>query len=561
MQRIALALGVILTSLGLASAQDDLDPRDLLHAAYELHEGGLPLRRALFAKAWPTTRAYRDLTEKLAAEPAHELIRAYLAGSVGPSLANSQWALDRKELRNKEGDSHDDTRGLMGAEMLMLRYMAGNRSDTEGVAPTLYPLLSVTRAYARSRSEKRLGTWAWRRAKGKATLEGVGLAMLVETRYGIEQLRLTREVQQAGKALTLRGDNATDGFFGLLALQAAGAKAIELQRRLVFDSKKDEILRQESLLKLDPRRYQFPTSWEVSLDGEVLSYSAPETESQLRAQSFVLLAASTLAIELTSKDPAIMSALKPFMVRGQKIYLVDPEARDAAIEVAVFAFRSMLTLHISLASGASAASTASKGSRGMTVSPEDFAVFLQAMEAFSRIPADAKGIDRDAATALALEQGKADKLANALVKNLVGWARSERQGVYDKYDISTNSRAIRNRSLSSQAYAIQGLVAGYKMTGSTAALQAAREMAGKLDRHFWDAKSNAFRPSGRKGTRVREAASLLGALRGIALVTGDGRYIYRYRQYLAHLHEAGWFQTGTSSTPPGFRAEVMLSQK
>lgn len=561
MQRIALALGVLVSTMGLAAAQDDVDPRDLLHAAYELHEGGLPLQRALFAKAWPTTKPYQTMTQELAAKPAHELIRAYLAGGLGPSLASSQWALDRKELRNKEGDAHDDTRALLGAELLLLRFMAGNRSDSEGMAPTLYPQLSVPRAYRRGFNARRLGTHAWRKPTGQATLEGVGLAMLLETRYGIEQLRLTREVQQAGKTLTLRGSNEADGFFGLLALQSAGAKALELQRRLVFDAKKGEILRKETLLKLDPRRFLFPTSWNVATKGEILAYSGADGESQLRAQSFVLLAASTLLIELTSEDEVIVGALKPISVRGQKIYLVDPEARNAALEVAVFGFRSILALHVNLASGASASSQASRSQRGMTVSPEDFGVFLQAIEAFSRIPADTRGLDKTVAEALKVEQIKAEKLGGALIKNLVSWARSERQGVYDKYDIGTNSRANRNRSLTSQAYAVQGLVAAHRLTGSSEALQAAREMASKLDEHFWDAKSKAFKPGGRKGTRVREAAALLGALRQIALLTGDGRYIFRYRQYLSHLHDAGWFQAGTSSTPPGFQAEVVLSQK
>jgi hypothetical protein len=561
MQRFALAFGVLISTLGLASAQDEVDPRDLLHAAYELHEGGAPLRRALFAKAWPTTKPYQAMTQELAAEPAHELTRAYLAGGLGPSLSSSQWALDRKELRNKEGDSHDDTRALMGAELLLLRFMAGNRSDSEGMSPTLYPLAAVPRAYQRSRSERRLSTHAWRKATGEASLEGLGLAMLLETRYGIEQLRLTREVQQAGKTLTLRGKDEVDGFFGLLSLQSAGAKALELQRRLVYDSKKREILRKETLLKLDPRRFMFPTNWSVQDKGEILAYSKANGDSQLRAQSYVLLAASTLVLELTSEDDVVANALKPFTVRGQKIYLVDPEARAAALEVAIFTFRSILALHVSLASGASAASEASRSERGMTVSPQDFGVFFQALEAFSRIPSGMRGVDRDALEALAAEQAKAEKLGGALLKNLVGWARSERQGVYDKYDIGTNSRANRNRSLISQAYAIQGLVAGHKMTGSSEALQAAREMASKLDANFWDAKAKAFSPSGRKGTRVREAASLLGALRHVALATGDGRYIFRYRQYLSHLHRAGWFQPGTSSTPPGFQAEVVLSQK
>ena len=561
MQRFALALGVLISTCSLAAAQDEIDPRDMLHAAYELHEGGAPLRRALFAKAWPTTQAYQMMTDELAAKPAHELTRAYLAGGLGPSLATSQWALDRKELRNKEGDTHDDTRALLGAELLLLRFMAGNRSDSEGMSPTLYPLSKVPRAFQRSWSERRFSTHAWRKATGEATLEGLGLAMLLETRYGIEQLRLTRDVQQAGKTLTLRGHDETDGFFGLLSLQSAGAKALELQRRLIYDAKKHDILRKESLLKLDPRRFMFPTTWAVENKGEILAYSKGNGDSQLRAQSYVLLAASTLVLELTSEDDAVANALKPFTVRGQKIYLVDPESRAAALEVAVFAFRSILALHVSLASGASAASEASRAQRGMTVTPQDFGVFFQALEAFSRIPSGIRGIDREASEALTAEQSKAEKLGGALLKNLVGWSRSERQGVYDKYDIGTNSRANRNRSLISQAYAILGLVAGYKMTGSSEALQAAREMAGKLDEYFWDAKNKAFTPAGRPGTRVREAASLLAALREVGLATGDGRYIFRYRQYLTHLHDAGWFQPGTSSTPPGFEAEVVLGQK
>lgn len=557
MLRIRLALTCFLACGALATAQEDVDPQDLLEAAYELHEGGRPLRRALFAKAWPTTAPYREMTDK-AGEQAETLVGAYLAGGLGPSLASSQWAMERKELRNKEGDTFDDTRALLGSELLLLRYLTDLRADTDGLQPTLYPLQRAPRAYARTRSDQRLGTWGWRPAKGTATLDGLAAALLVETRFGIEQLRLTREVQQAGKTVVLRGAEPQTGFFGLLALQAAGAKAIELQRRLVYDSRKGEILRHTQVFDLDPRRFYFPSAWTATPDGEVLAYSAPNEASSLHAQASLLLGVATLARELGSDEPLIKEALRPLQFRGQKIYLVDPEAQEAAIDVAVFTFRSILALHVSLSSGAGVASDASSQDRGSTVTPRDLAMFVRALEAFARIPQESRGRNRDLGTKLTEEQDKARKLGGALVKNLVQWARRDVDGVFDKYDVGTNSRANSNRSLAGQAYAIQGLVAGAGLGDFPEALQAARELTSTLDSKYWDRGARAYVSPGRKGTPIQEAAAVLGALRGVALATGDGRYLYRYREYLAQLNEAGWFEAGSSSTPPGLRAELQF---
>lgn len=561
--RIRLALSfaavytLILTSGAPVHAQDEVDPQALLQATYELHEGGRPLRRALFAQAWPTTAPYRLMTDR-AGEQAEALLSSYLAGSLGPSLASSQWALQRKELRNKEGDSFDDTRALLGSELLLLRYLTDLRADTDGLQPTLYPLEKAKRAYARSRSEQRLGTWGWRAGSGKATLGGLGAALLVEARFGVEQLRLTREVQQAGKSVTLRGAEPESGFFGLLALQAAGAKAIELQRRLVYDSRKGEILRQTQVYNLDPRRFYFPNAWTAAQDGEVLAYSAPDDRSSLGAQSTLLLAVSTLARELGSEEPLIKEALRPLQFRGQKIYLVDPEAQEAAIDVAVFTFRAILTLHVSLASGAGVASDASSQDRGSTVTPADLALFVQALEAFARIPQESRGRNRELGTKLSEEQDKARKLGGALVKNLVQWVRRDREGVFDKYDIDTNSRASSERSLAGQAYAIQGLIAGHGLGDFPDALQAARELTATLDAKYWNPSVRAYVTPGRKGILATEAAAVLGALRRVALATGDGRYLYRYREYLAQLNQAGWFEPGSNSAPPALSAEIQF---
>ena len=185
-------------------------------------------------------------------------------------------------------------------------------------------------------------------------------------------------------------------------------------------------------------------------------------------------------------------------------------------------------------------------------------MFMRALAAFAQIPQESRGRNRDLGAKLTEEQDKARKLGTALVKNLVQWARRDVDGVFDKYDIGTNSRANSNRSLAGQACAIRGLIAGAGLGDFPEALQAARELTSSLDGRYWDRGARAYVSRGGKGAPIHEVAAVLGALRELALATGDGRYLYRYREYLAQLNEAGWYEAGTSSAPAGLRAELQF---
>ncbi len=81
-----------------------------------------------------------------------------------------------------------------------------------------------------------------------------------------------------------------------------------------------------------------------------------------------------------------------------------------------------------------------------------------------------------------------------------------------------------------------------------------------VDRECWDQQAGAYREPGSEGREVSAygATMMLAALRELALVTGDGRYLVRYQSCLDSLHRAGIYREGRDRTGPGLAIQLEL---
>ncbi|MGE0709503.1 MAG: hypothetical protein AB7T09_16115 [Planctomycetota bacterium] len=572
--RSSLALAGLLLLPGVAGAQGrtDYDAAEGLYAAGELLEGGHPLAAQLFAKGWPTDEAHKKLTQELSAAPADALLQGYLASGFGPSVAQSDYFLSRRELRTKSGDSFESNDDLLGDDLRVFRHLSGYGRSTASFRPPLFPFAQGKRELRGSASEDDLRSLAWRDGQGKHTLEALGMALVLETRYAWDELLVRRTETQSGKEVTLWGRDPRSGFLALVALEAAAAKVWELRTQLIYDARSGAIGPKRGLRNLDVHRYVFPQSWTSTREGDILKHTLADSDggkekSRLRAQAAVLLGASLLArLSLDSGDRELNGLFGQQSVRNQKVFLFHPDLRQAVVEVATFCFESLRTIHVRVA-GDARASTLADPDRGpgATITPSDLGLFLVAIEEFLKIPSPRSLNDKDLISKLSDEQSKARALCLSLGRFMAEWVSPRDPGAYDKYDAQEGSRAGQGRSLLSQGMLIRGLVAGHRVThpgkNTSPLLQAARDMVRLVDERFWNQEAGAYcEISGAKRAELFGAAALLGGLRELALETGDGRYLLRYRQFLQRLHGSGWYEPASGNTPAGLLPETSFTQ-
>ncbi|RMG10061.1 MAG: hypothetical protein D6731_18155 [Planctomycetota bacterium] len=555
----------------VARAQDArFDTADSLYAAYELCVGGRPFYRTFFARGWPTDRPHRRAALELAAGSAGRTIRATLASGAGLPLTVSVYQHHRRDLLLKAGKAGTRLEDLTRRDLGWFAARSGAERPPRGFVPTFLPVRRARAALSQPWKDDDPSTWAWAPPREESyTLEAVGFCLLAEAAYAREELTARRDDEERGGKASWVGHSPTGGLFGFLALQSASAKLLELKRSLVLDLERRAIVSRSSLRGLKPRDHCFPKAWTAKRSGDSARYSLPEGEdrfaSRLGHQAAVLWAAARLA-ELS--DPSGPEELRGLFedqkVRGELLRIFLPSTHSDAVEVAVFVFRTISKLHVDVKGSAKVSSTADRYQRGPTLTPTDLGLFLLALEAFVRdvrLAPARRGKPGPEVAALKVEQGKAKTLLAELCKTFFAWRQNQSGLFYDSYSVRTATRQQRTRSLASQAFAIRGLLAahrGLKAAADSSYLTVAKEVFALLDKERWDPARRVYTEEKGSTVPLFGAAAVLGALRELALTTGDGRYLTRFRQYLEGLERAGLFRAANDKAPPGYVSELKL---
>lgn len=554
-----------------AQGNTEFDAADQMFALYELSQGGRPLYAKLFRYGWPTDKKHVELTLEVAAKSADLYLSAYLGSGAGQSLGNSAYQFARADYRSKKLQKISGPSGLLNEELRVFRSLTNfkNRGGTHGFKPVFLPYQRAKRAARSSWSARDIRSWRWGSPGGKHTLKALGFALLAEASFAKDQLSQKRREEQKGKSVQLIGRTARDGFMALAALQAAAAKVYALRHRLVVDYKGGSFKRTTELLSLSTRRFFYPQAWTSDTSGGRATYTLAKHEggkfrSHLGAASATLLGVCKLA-ELTS--PKATQDLKAlFQVRnvlGKQLYLYDHRLPAHVLDVALFIFQSLRTLHVSVEGKGYAASYADPRGQARTVTAVDLGLFLMALEAFTKIELAEAGYATAMSKRLKTEQGKAHKLVKRLSRMIRTWQKNQ-NGFYDVYDTRSGTRHKRGKSLASQAFAVRGLLAAHRVISpsrpDSSYVAMARKAIAWLDASRWDPTARAYVERGKKEVKVFAALAVLGALRDMALQTGDGRYLMRYKQYFESLRAAGLFQEGSSSAPPGLAGSVTFAK-
>ena len=556
---------------GTPAGAGRLDAGDRAYASWELLRGGQPFQEELFRLGWPTSKAWQRLTLELAGEPGSRMVQATLASGAGMRLSASEYERSRAERLSRAGEAVQGPAALLRREILAYRSIAGLPAEVNipgGFDPTFLPAWRAEAKTTRPWAEDDLGSWAWVEPQAPTyRLDTLGFTLLAEVEYARQQLSYERTEDLAGRKTKYLGRTGRDGFFGLLALHSAVAKALEL-KSLVFDLKTLGITSTSEPLKLDELRFFFGAGWTstVGADGRISHVSLQGSDwerSYLRGQAAVLLGLCNLAALCDPTAPAPLPDLfKPRQLAGQNVPMFEKETFATVVELAIYTFRSLRTLHVDVRDG-----RAISVSGGRTITAADLGLYLCAIEAFRNVtPPTGPAVQGPQASLwkdLQDEQGKGRTLLNALSEQVRSWDDQRDPGVYDVYDVKSNQRATRTRSLASQAMCVRGLMAAHRGLARGAPRSpysvTAERLLRYLERDRWVAATGAYLEpksgAGARSTSLLGAAAVLGALRETALA-GDGRALLRYQQCLEGLSQRGLYAPPADRAPPSLAGEL-----
>lgn len=570
---LIVALGGVLSSAEVARAQaQDLrfEAAEQLYALSEALEGARPLWGELFKNGWPTDKRHRRLTLELFGAQADALMASYLGSGAGLPLSASSYQ-DRRAQAQKPSPTTGAL--LLRQQLVTYKQLSGATFNVaSGFDPVVLPFQRARAELTRAHDPNDLASLRWKPAPSpRHALDALGFALLCEARYARQQLSLRRDAP-GGKA-KLWGETPEGGFFGLVAAHCAVAKLHEV-RRLVVDVRSEEFSAKESLVGLEDFRYFVPSGWTTSARAGGPDHALLEGDDRLKSHLLGLSALLLGACEMLAlSDPEgpskeLQAAFADRPPEGASAPLFEAGTFDVALDVALFAFRSMRAFHVNVIQGR-ATSLGGPVTRGSTVTPTDLGLFLMALEAFkTRVKISGRLADRHPRHAeVQDEQRKTETLLRSLAgASFRAWDADE-PGFYDVYSISNNSRQAQTKSLAAQGLAVRGLLASHRHVAPGAdtspLLEAAERTLRWLDRERWDTEARAYtEKAGAAGAPVKAltfgAAATLGALRDMALTTRDGRYLARYTQYLDSLARGGLVRAPADRVAAGFAPEVVF---
>lgn len=545
-RRVGPALVALVFSMPCASAAEAVAVGDDAYGAYELNQGGIPFANGSFGRGWPTDERARDLTD-FACESGVELTVGLLGGA-GPSIASSAY-------QNARGTS-------WSRDLELCATLSGFEGSPRGLEVAFLPLRHALPELRSSYDPDRAATWCWKGGGGEHALDALGFALMAESELALEQLSIKRP--DGGLGRTPR-----EGFVALVALHSACAKVYALRHQLHYDADAKAISPQAELSALPTRQFRLPTAWTSEVAAGRLSYTVAgqgdDVRSRLGAQAAVLLGLSRLAALCGPSAPARLQGLfNEQKVAGKEVVAFPADLPVAVMETALFVFRSIRSLHVTVSGSGGAASTADENGPGRTVTPTDLGLFLMALEGFAKhveAPSRWRSTGKGLETALEEELKKARRLVAPLSAMIRTWQLNE-PGFYDAYDVGSSSRVVRDRSLASQGFAIRGLLAAHRTLSpndpNSELLKAAREALRWLDAAMWDEDAQAYVEKDGKGRRAPAvgAIAVLGALRDMALLTGEGSYLLRYRQHLANLRDGGLVREASGLDAPSLSPAI-----
>jgi hypothetical protein len=541
-----------------------------LYAAAELGLGGRPLYQALFPNGWPTTKEFRRMTLDEGEAAFADSIGSMLGSGLGVPLDVSMYERDRlaKKQETGGGKAPGTVDAYLPTRWEEFRTLSGLQSTVESFHPVFLPYRRGDPIPAAPFDESKPGTWSWQQ-KGQdtlITLDAIGLSMYAYTIFAEQQLAAERTVTASGVPTTYIGRNDVDGFLGFVALECAIASMRELREKLCMskgaagNSVLGAFPKSVAALvaKGTQREVYYPHGLTATVNRATVTYAvgtgAPDIKMRLYDQAAVLLG----LCELAKASAPGKKGSNQFFASDRKGPSFPETTYYDAIELAGFVASSIKNISWNPGNAGNCSSFATTDAWGDALRTEDAGLLLLALEQFIALTpakADAEFVSAQKGMSTVVDH------TTSFLLNVQKTSTPAMTGFCDNYNLAGESPAetqngVEKRSLFAQGLVVRGLLAANRTTNlanysgkKPAGLKESALLVLKwLEDARWDGKRRAYVEEKGKGTKTRavDAAAVLGALRDVALDTGDARYLLRYKDYLTTLRARGLFLAETA---------------
>ncbi len=534
--------GIALAPAGAADSTSSRIEAERTHRGVrEFLESGPSFFLRFFEFGWPTTDEFRSIATVDSYAFAGDTLEAMvLYSGVGVALEDTEYFEHRyAEAKKADPAKIVDHQAYLDARLERFAKLAGYDSPlAKGFSPIAIEFSECDPSYRDAVDPAKPKTRRWDPAKSVPTTTpgAIGLSIYDSTLFARETLSKDRNDIVFGQDRSFMGTNARDGFLALVLLESAIAKLETLRHQLIYDHKKQKLVPQARLYAGQVGVEAFPPHFiGISLpdrndaEGKVIyeakTQGAAGVLSHLSDSAALLLAATELwELADPSGDYGRLFAGGKRGKSGDEVF--PAETQQWAQDLILYEFERLAHVHLHPRKYLLHSVGVPGKQPTATLRMADVALVMLALE-------NAHDKLAGAAKILAKKVEESEKYAQR-TGNFLASVQAENGSFYDSYDIEANQLESKEQSLATQGDAIRALVAAHRITGDGKYIDVAMKTLRYLEAEHWDPRAGVYLSApksaeSKKDYTLDDVASILGALRELAIETKNVRILYRYQ--------------------------------
>lgn len=491
------------------------------YAANELHLSGVPFFEKITQLGLPTDKELVSITSEEAYWYSRYILSAIaMESGMGLHLLRSQRIVLQA---GEEGVS---------ASAFLDNFLenVGKRTGLRKAPPGIYPIFAEFASGEPGLTElpdfKNYETLRWNPQKFDRTIvpAALGQTLWAQTLWAEYFLGSTH-------GENLLGNDAVEGYIGATLVAEAVSKMHFLQSEAAYDGRKLGAVNPfayEAKLMYYPHRTVVELSYPEGSPPMPVAYDVIDPSSQLFDQASLMLGTSEF---YRFSDPKIEDNWDAVFGSPAEGALFPPGVHDTAKGLTGVVLKNIIAMHFDPVRQ-TFVSTWANGERGKTISSTDAGITLLALANVY----DALHDDDE------MRQG-ARKVLERQVQFLSEYLQRPDGGFVESYNLETSAHSEAPRTLLSQAMAIRGLIAAYKVTEEQDYLASALSAFNFMNETLWSSASKLYRSA--EGADLStftplSVAAALGALREIVITQQDTEALDKFKiLFVTALKENG----------------------
>ena len=488
------------------------DTANAAFAANELLLSGVPFFEKITQAGLPTDEELVSITSEEAYWYSRYILSALtMESGMGLHLLQSQRTILQAE---EEGISAQEFHDNF---LERVRKRTGLKKPPPGMYPIFLEFASGEPTLTELPDFRNYNTLRWNPQKFDRTITpaSLGLALYNQTLWA-EYFLGSKHGEN------LLGNDAVEGYIGSILVAEAVSKMHFLKSESVYDGRKlGEVnpFAYEAKLLYYPRQIMVELSYPDDSPPKPIAFRVVDPSSGLFDQASLLLGTSEF---YHFSDPKIEDNWDAVFGSPAEGALFPPQPHRTAKGLVGVVLKNMIAMHFDPVRQ-TFASTWENGERGKTISSVDAGMTLLALANVY----DAFHDDEE------IRQG-ARKMLERQAQFLSEYMQLPDGGFVESYNLETSAHSESPRTLASQAMAIRGLLAVYKITEDQSYLSSALSAREFMDDKLWSSPAKMYRSA--EGAELSsytpfDVGATLGALREIVLVREDNEALKKFKLF------------------------------